>query len=542
MTVTYVSSVATTSKGISCFWRLLFRWRGSLYKLVWREFLVYIIFYISLSLLYRLGLTEDQKRVFEKMALLVNQSSQLIPMTFVLGFYVSLVMSRWWDMYISIPWPDSIALYISTNIIGTEEKVRIARRTMMRYINLTFALTLAEISPKMKKRIPTLEHLVAMGLLTDEELEVLKNMEADQNEPKPPIYWVPILWAIELGFRSLNQGMLKDDFSARSLGEKLNGFRSSCGNLLNYDYINIPLVYTQVVTIAVYTFFLSTILGRQFLDPAQNIEGHSFDVYVPVYTLMQFFFYMGWLKVGENLSNPFGEDDDDFDVCFLLDRNIKVSYIIVDSMHGSCPRATKDLYFKDVVPRKLLYTQASDQFRVIPKHGSGTGTFVEGQDLLLDDADVEWYENSLLVTLDGDDGMCCAVPGDSQEGNRKPQGQCGVSSDVLNDVVLQIIPDSNKDARKGRAADGRKTQDQRQQQRPRWAQGLKKGAVPDGRRNYSVDTLRKRRADALERTGQQQRLLQQQRQQEEQRLQDQQQDSRVPAVIPPQDEVPTEEA
>lgn len=36
------------------------------------------------------------------------------------------------------------------------------------------------------------------------------------------------------------------------------------------------------------------------------------------YSYGQFFFYVGWLKVAESLINPWGEDDDDFEVrkCF----------------------------------------------------------------------------------------------------------------------------------------------------------------------------------------------------------------------------------
>ena len=62
-----------------------------------------------------------------------------------------------------------------------------------------------------------------------------------------------------------------------------------CGLLPNYFG---RLFMLQVVTIAVYTFFLSCLLGRQALD------SHEGDLYFPVFTFLQFMFYMGWLEVG----------------------------------------------------------------------------------------------------------------------------------------------------------------------------------------------------------------------------------------------------
>jgi len=47
----------------------------------------------------------------------------------------------------------------------------------------------------------------------------------------------------------------------------------------------------QVVTISVFTFFLSCLFGRQYLDTADG------DFYVPVFTFLQYIFYMGWLEV-----------------------------------------------------------------------------------------------------------------------------------------------------------------------------------------------------------------------------------------------------
>lgn len=86
-----------------------------------------------------------------------------------------------------------------------------------------------------------------------------------------------------------------------------------------------PSFIPQVVTIAVYSFFLFSILGEQFLDPAQNYPNNIIDLYVPVFSLLQFFFYIGWLKVAESLINPFGEDDHDFEFVSLVTRHLEVS-------------------------------------------------------------------------------------------------------------------------------------------------------------------------------------------------------------------------
>ena len=44
----------------------------------------------------------------------------------------------------------------------------------------------------------------------------------------------------------------------------------------------------------------------------------------------QFIFYLGWLTVAEIMLNPFGEDPDDFDTGYIIDRNLQTSLQIVD--------------------------------------------------------------------------------------------------------------------------------------------------------------------------------------------------------------------
>lgn len=42
-------------------------------------------------------------------------------------------------------------------------------------------------------------------------------------------------------------------------------------------------------------------------------------------TILEFIFFVGWMKVAEALLNPMGEDDDDFECNWLIDKNIAVS-------------------------------------------------------------------------------------------------------------------------------------------------------------------------------------------------------------------------
>lgn len=40
---------------------------------------------------------------------------------------------------------------------------------------------------------------------------------------------------------------------------------------------------------------------------------------------------MGWLKVAESLVNPFGDDDDDFELNWMVDRNLQVKLKLCDT-------------------------------------------------------------------------------------------------------------------------------------------------------------------------------------------------------------------
>ncbi|KAI0240529.1 Bestrophin-2 [Lamellibrachia satsuma] len=357
MTVTYTAHVATSSVG--CFLKLLLRWRGSLYKLLWREFVIFTMSYFALSFAYRFGMDEKRKRIFELVARYCEAYNNLIPVAFVLGFYVAIVVERWNLQYNNVPWPDRLALFVTASVRGADDRGRLMRRTIMRYVCLSYVITMASISSPVKKRFPSFTHMTEAGFMLVGEESILIGIKTPHNK-----YFIPLVWATSLVARARKEGRIRDDFAVKTIIDEINQYRGMLGNLFNYDSLSIPLVYTQVVTLAVYMFFLSCLMGRQFLK-----AGATGDVYIPVFTLLQFFFYMGWLKVAETLMNPFGEDDDDFDINMMIDRNLQVSYLIVDEMHADHPHLIKDQYW-DSIEFDLPYTPDTEQYRLPPRIGS----------------------------------------------------------------------------------------------------------------------------------------------------------------------------
>ncbi|CAD7083458.1 unnamed protein product [Hermetia illucens] len=379
MTITYSSEVPNGSS-FGCFWRILRKWRGSVYKLVWRELVAYLGLYYTINLIYRFALNRQQQIIFEKIRQYCGSQIDSIPMSFVLGFYVSLVVKRWWEQYKLLPWPDTLALFISAaipdSVTTTNDIGRLMRRNIMRYMVLAYVITLQRISLRVKRRFPTAQHLVDAGLMMESERKIFDMMNSKSPMSK---YWMPLVWATNIINRARKDGHITSDHIVQTLLMELSDIRRRLGALIGYDTVCVPLVYTQVVTLVLNIYFIATLMGKQMIptdDPKDP------DLYFPVYLALQFCFYVGWLKVAEVLINPFGEDDDDIELNWLIDRHIKAAYMIVDEMHEEHPELLKDQYWEEVVPKDLPYTVASEHYRRTEPKGSAENYKIKKEDAM----------------------------------------------------------------------------------------------------------------------------------------------------------------
>ncbi|CAG0884726.1 unnamed protein product, partial [Cyprideis torosa] len=254
---------------------------------------------------------------------------------------------------------------------------RLLRRTIIRYINLAYILCMTRICSRVKKRFPSLQHFVDAGILEEKEKEILQEMNRETHVK----YWVPLVWSTAVVQLAFKEKRVESPLHHQNIIKSLGDFRTKLAELLGFDRMSFPLLYSQVVTISVYAYFAACLFGHQWLDPSLKYPRKEIDLYFPFFTslqkkiliqnakakkligrrlrLVQFFVYMGWLRVAEVMINPFGEDDDDFEMNILIDRNLKTTYLIVDEMHGKHPELVHDAYWDTPVPKELPHTAAS---------------------------------------------------------------------------------------------------------------------------------------------------------------------------------------
>ena len=191
--------------------------------------------------------------------------------------------------------------------------------------------------------------------MTEEEYDIYVNTEGPHGK-----WFVPIMWIINL-IKKKHQEKAIDSIQLDMVLKHVFSFRDGFAMLYVYDWIKIPLVYTQVVAIATYGYFVICLLGRQPKIDEKSMQ-KEITIMFPIFTTFQILFYIGWLKVGQFLMNPFGTDDDDFELNYIIDRNTYVANMMAGELADQLPSQYGDL---DVF---IPHTRASFKIHdIIPK-------------------------------------------------------------------------------------------------------------------------------------------------------------------------------
>jgi len=154
----------------------------------------------------------------------------------------------------------------------------------MRYFILSFVITLQRTSLRVKKRFPTLQHIVDAGLLHESERKIFDMMNSKSPMSK---YWMPLVWATNIINRARKDGLIGSDHLVQTILTELSDIRRRLGALIGYDTVCVPLVYTQVVTLVLYAYFMGTLMGSQMVPQPNGSTKDDDDLYFPLFNVLQ---------------------------------------------------------------------------------------------------------------------------------------------------------------------------------------------------------------------------------------------------------------
>lgn len=92
MSVNYNEEIATAY----CFtlFRLFFKWKGSIFKLIWHELIIYVLVFYMIQLIYVYALNDTAQHYFEILVLYTRKFDYISVLSLLLGFFVTNVMRR----------------------------------------------------------------------------------------------------------------------------------------------------------------------------------------------------------------------------------------------------------------------------------------------------------------------------------------------------------------------------------------------------------------------------------------------------------------
>uniref|UniRef100_A0A1I8G6R1 Bestrophin homolog n=1 Tax=Macrostomum lignano TaxID=282301 RepID=A0A1I8G6R1_9PLAT len=178
-------------------------------------------------------------------------------------------------------------------------------------------------------------------IITPSEIAVFEERARQARGPYSIEYELPMHWAVAVAQQALAEGFICTYEAYRFLLGTFSDWSSLLSTVNKYANKNLPLVYTQVVIIAVYTWFFIEVVAAQTLLERHGplnattpdggvpdgqipyVRQYWTDLYVPVFALVKLLFVLGWFKVAFILMDPYAADVDDLPFSDILNSNLR---------------------------------------------------------------------------------------------------------------------------------------------------------------------------------------------------------------------------
>jgi len=232
--------------------------------------------------------------------------------TFLVGFYVSTNIRRWWDQIKYMPAPVNIGIQLENIMDNIEpEEALDLKKKILRYLHASWALVMTQRGGEIRKQFRYDDSYVTKGLLTVEEDQYLKSQIEECDDSMQTLWFVPINWAMILLKKGQKQKKLRDP---KDILKDFLKFRYCLGYLLEHKEFRVPIIFSAAVWLAIIGWVSVTLIGAQNTDhhaeqymEIQSIAGTVFTS-IPGHELFIILLILSWLQAADKLSNPFGRD------------------------------------------------------------------------------------------------------------------------------------------------------------------------------------------------------------------------------------------
>lgn len=107
------------------------------------------------------------KSAFQSWIVFFQRYTSMVSVPFLLGFYLTIIANRWWQQYLTIPWPDRLTLAMSMYVgRSNDQSAKQLRYVLNRRCLLMLVLLFRHISETVRERFPTYQDLVQYGMKT----------------------------------------------------------------------------------------------------------------------------------------------------------------------------------------------------------------------------------------------------------------------------------------------------------------------------------------------------------------------------------------
>ena len=368
MTVPY--SNAIPGRFSTCGWMkaVVCRWTGGIYPLLLHEGLFFILMWYTLWFV-KSQITDPVMDPYITV-FRAYQSTIRIMLGFMLVYYYQEIYARARRIFFAIPFPDSTFVAVNSFIDSSTARGLLLKQTIFRYILATTFQSYHASSEMFRHSYPhPWKSMEELGLLTQEEVTRLKTASDDNYPYYGELSFLPMAWATMVVRKVFEEGLMIPRQTHANGGSANGGsyptvvnmamkavhdYRLQYGTMLFEVYFPFPLYLSQLVTVVTYAYFAVALVAQQ------NLSNEPF-FYFPIFTSIEFFVYIGALRVGQTFTNPLGEDSNCFEMVASFNRNLRLAHV-----YGGFGPPDKHDMVRNPLPIVDLTEKQSRTLRTVP--------------------------------------------------------------------------------------------------------------------------------------------------------------------------------